>query len=258
MLLPTQARVQSRTVVHDLPAQHKLLTTLAFALVVVATPAGAWPTFALYGLLVLAALAVARISPATAARRGLVEVPFLVFAALMPFVTAGPTTTVAGLTLSVPGLVAGGTLACKATLGVFAAIVLSVTTTGPELVGALERLRLPGTLVAIIGFMIRYASVLIDDVSRMKAAREARGASGNGLAMLRAVAGGVGSLFVRTYERGERVARAMTARGYTGTMPQIGTPASATLRQAAVAAAWPGAALIICVATWAGLLGAGR
>lgn len=256
VVLPVHERRQHCTAVHRLPAALKLVTALAFVLVVVATPAGAWPAFGLYAILVLGTAVAARVPAASAARRSLVEVPFLVFAAVMPFVTAGPTATVAGLTLSIPGLIAGGTLAAKATLGVFAAIVLSTTTTGPELVAGLERLRLPTTLVAVIGFMIRYASVLVDDVTRMRAARQARGASGHGLAMLAAVAGGVGSLFVRTYERGERVARAMSARGYTGTMPQLGNPVSATPGQLLAAAAIPATALVICVSAWSGWLGA--
>jgi cobalt/nickel transport system permease protein len=36
----------------------------------------------------------------------------------------------------------------------------------------------------------------------------------------------LGALFIRSYERGERVHLAMLARGYDGTMPVLGRPAS--------------------------------
>ena len=40
----------------------------------------------------------------------------------------------------------------------------------------------------------------------------------------RAIARGVGSLFLRSYERGERVYLAMVSRGWTGRMPRLRTP----------------------------------
>jgi len=76
-------------------------------------------------------------------------------------------------------------------------------------------------LVAILSFMVRYASVVIGDLQRMRIARESRGYTGGGAGHLKAVAAGAGALFVRSYERGERVHLAMLARGYTGRMPVL-------------------------------------
>ena len=45
------------------------------------------------------------------------------------------------------------------------------------------------------------------------------------------LAGGVGALFVRSFERGERVHLAMRSRGYTGRMPLLST-------QGATSAQW--------------------
>jgi len=104
----------------------------------------------------------------------------------------------------------------KGTLGVVAAIVLSATTAPRDLLAGLERLRLPATLVAILSFMVRYLSVVSDDLQRMRIARESRGYSGSRVGQLTAVAGGVVALFVRSFERGERVHLAMRSRGYTG------------------------------------------
>jgi cobalt/nickel transport system permease protein len=78
-------------------------------------------------------------------------------------------------------------------------------------------------LVAILSFMVRYVSVVSGDLQRMRVARESRGYAGGRLGHLRAVAAGAGSLFVRSYERGERVHLAMLARGYDGRMPALST-----------------------------------
>jgi cobalt/nickel transport system permease protein len=69
--------------------------------------------------------------------------------------------------------------------------------------------------------MIRYLSVVSDDLHRMRIARESRGYTGGRAGHLKAVAGGVGALFVRSFERGERVHLAMRSRGYTGRMPLL-------------------------------------
>jgi cobalt/nickel transport system permease protein len=233
--------------VHRLPAHGKLLALLAFVLVVVATPSGAWPAYAAYAVLLAAVVALAGLPAILVARRMLVETPFVVFAFVLPFVATGARVEVAGVGLSRAGLVGGGTLLAKATLGVVAAIVLAATTGPRDLLAALERLRLPRVLVAILSFMIRYASVVSGDLQRMRVARESRGYTGGRAGHLAAVAAGAGSLFVRTYERGERVHLAMLARGYTGRMPALaGAPASAV--QLLCCAVLPLAAVAVQVA----------
>jgi cobalt/nickel transport system permease protein len=93
----------------------------------------------------------------------------------------------------------------------------------PDLMHALRHLRVPGVLVAVISFMYRYLFILADEVLRLTRAREARSAGpaqgrGCGSILWRAkVAGGkAGQLFLRSYERSERVYNAMLARGYQG------------------------------------------
>jgi cobalt/nickel transport system permease protein len=123
--------------------------------------------------------------------------------------------------LSESGVLGAWNVLAKGTLGVVAAILLSATTGPRDVLAGLERLRLPSTLVAILSFMVRYLSVVSDDLHRMRIARESRGYTGGRVGHLKAVAGGVGALFVRSFERGERVHLAMRSRGYTGRMPLL-------------------------------------
>lgn len=207
--------------VHRMPAQVKLVALFVFVLAVVSTPAAIFWAFGVYGGLLVGAVVAAKLPAAVVLRRLAVETPFLVFALLLPFVAAGPRIDVLGLHLSASGVLGAWNVLAKGTLGVVAAILLSATTAPRDLLAGLERLRLPATLVAILSFMVRYLSVVSDDLHRMRVARESRGYTGGRTGHLKAVAGGVGSLFVRSFERGERVHLAMRSRGYTGRMPLL-------------------------------------
>jgi len=235
--------------VHSLPAQCKVVALLVGVAGVVATPPRQWWAFVVYAVLVGAVVAVARVPVPTVVRRSVVEAPFVVFALLLPFIATGPRTEVLGLSLSESGLLGAWNLLAKATLGVVAAIVLAATTTPRDLLGGLDRLRMPRLLVAILGFMIRYAGVVAGDLQRMRVARESRAFRGGHLRHLRVEAAGVGSLFVRSYERGERVHQAMVARGFTGRMPALAT-AGASGRQWLVAGALPAVAVAVALSAW--------
>lgn len=197
----------------------KVLATLLFVVVVAVTPAREYWAFAAYAGIVVAVAVAVRVPPLPALRRFGVEVPFVAYAILMPLVGQGPRVDVGPLSLSEAGLLAAWSLLAKATIGVAAAIVLAATTPVPDLLSGLERLRVPRRLVAIAGFMVRYGDVLAAELHRMRVARLSRGDDPRWLWQARAVASSIGLLFVRSYERGERVALAMASRGYTGTMP---------------------------------------
>ena len=203
---------------HRLPAQCKIAAVVLFVLVVVSTPATTFWAFGAYALVLVALVLLARLPPLLVVRRMVVEVPFLLFALLVPFVAHGPRTEVLGVAVSEPGLTAAGALLVKATLGVAASLTLAATTEPHELLVGLERLRLPAQLVQIMGFMVRYLDVVTDEVRRMRFALSSRGFTARDPRHWPVVARSVGALFIRSYERGERVHLAMLSRGH-GTAP---------------------------------------
>jgi cobalt/nickel transport system permease protein len=209
--------------VHRLEPHVKVLGLLAFVLLVVATPADWYPAFAGYLLVVAGVVVLSRVPPGYLLKRLVVEVPFVVFACLMPFIATGPRTEVLGLTVSESGLVAAGALLIKGTLGVLASLTLAATTEPRDLLLGLERLRVPNLLVQIMGFMIRYLDVVTDEMRRMRVARESRGFSARNVRHWPVLARSAGALFIRSYERGERVHLAMLSRGYAGTLPRTRT-----------------------------------
>jgi cobalt/nickel transport system permease protein len=205
--------------VHRAPAHLKVVALLGFMLTVVATPREWFPVFGVYFAVVLGVIALSRVPLGYIGRRMVIELPFVVFALLMPFVATGPRVDVLGLSLSEAGLLAGWGLLAKGTLGVMTGLTLAATTEPRDLLVGLERLRMPQQLVQIIGFMIRYLDVVTDEMRRMRIARESRGFSGVGLRAWPVYARTAGALFIRSYERGERVHLAMLSRGYTGATP---------------------------------------
>lgn len=241
--------------VHRLPPQTKIAGLVLFVLTVVATPIQWWPVFLAYAAIVAAVLGLARIPVRRVLPRMVVELPFIAFALLLPVLGRPPEATVLGLTLSEPGLWAAANILAKATLGVLAAITLAATTRTADLVTGLRRLRVPAPLVEIASFLVRYIHVVSAQWHRMAQARAARGFTATGPRSWLTTSRSLGALFIRSYERGERVHLAMLSRGYTGEMPELGD-GSATRRQWTAALA-PALLALVALGAAAALRGSG-
>jgi cobalt/nickel transport system permease protein len=199
--------------VHRLPPQVKVSAAIAAVICVVATPRTEFWAFGAY-LAVLLAL-------------------------VMPLVGG------------VEGALAGWNILAKGTLGLLVSLTLAGTTAPGELIVGLQRLRAPAVLTTVATLMLRYLAVIAAEARRMRIARIARGHDPRFLWQVGATARGVGALFVRSYERGERVHLAMVSRGFTGTMPdsEAGPVPGGTWIRGLLPSAV--AASILAVALWA-------
>lgn len=226
--------------VHRLPARTKLVALVVFVVAVVAAPPGAWWVYGVAATALALAVILARLDVTTVVRGLAIEIPFVVFALALPFVATGPRVAVPGLpdvTVSTHGLSAAATFLARATLGTLAAVVLASTTSPAHLVGGLRLLRLPGALVDILSFMVRYLDVVTGQWRRMAVARAARGFDARDVRSWPVLATSAGGLFVRSYERGERVHLAMLSRGGGERLPA--DPDGATTRRWAAALTLP-------------------
>jgi cobalt/nickel transport system permease protein len=210
---------RSRNGVAQLPAHVKLVALLVFVFSVVGVAAGAWWVFASQSAIVLGVLAMGRVSPTLVLRRLTIAIPFVIFALVTPLFALGPRTELLGISVSAPGLESALGMTAKIILALLASIAFSATTGGQELLLAFERLRMPAAFTAIVSFMLRYAVSVIGDINRIRIARESRGSRDDAFSHIKAIGAGVGTLFIRSYERGERVHLAMMARGYNGVFP---------------------------------------
>ena len=208
---------------HLLPSHLKILAVLTFISVSVSTPITRWPAFIAFFLLLVATAYASKIPLLLLFKRALIEIPFIFFAILMPFFGTGEKFEIAGIELYREGLLAGISIVVKGTLGVLAAVILSTTTTAREILRGLERLKLPAVMVQIASFMLRYVNVISDEMERMKVARESRGFIATGIKHWKVIATSAAALFIRSYERGERVHLAMLSRGFDGNLPTLVT-----------------------------------
>ena len=233
--------------VHRLAPEVKIAAVLLFTVVVVVTPREELAAFAGYALLIALVAGLSRVPAGWLLKRATIELPFVLLAVVLPFAGHGERVDWLGMSLSVDGLYGAWNIIVKGTLGVLASLLLAATTTMRDLIIGLDRLRCPAVMTQIMTFMLRYVDVLIDDARRMRIARLSRAYDPRFLWQVKAFAAGVGSLFLRSYERGERVYLAMLARGYTGTMP-VTTGAPAAAREWAYSSALPVAAAGIALA----------
>ena len=195
------------------------MAVLSFIIVSAVTPITQWQAFIAYFAAIFIVSLVAKIPTPTLLKRSLIEIPFILFAILMPFFGTGERFEVGPLNLYRESLLAAAGIVAKGTLGVLSAVVLSSSTTARELLRGLEKLLLPKLMVQIAAFMLRYVNVISDEMERMKVARESRGFIATGLKDWKVIAIAASALFIRSYERGERVHLAMLSRGYTGVLP---------------------------------------
>ncbi|MEH0927668.1 cobalt ECF transporter T component CbiQ [Micromonospora sp. CPCC 205558] len=212
---------ESDSPVHRLPPEVKIVAMVVFTIAVVATPREAFWAFGAYAVLVAGVAALARVGPRWLLSRALIELPFVLFAVALPFLGSGDRVEVLGLRLSEDGLHGAWNILAKGTLGVLASLLLAATTTTRDLIVGLDRLHCPQVLTQIATFMLRYLDVLVGEARRMRVARISRGDDPRFLWQLRGFAAGIGALFLRAFERGERVYLAMLSRGYTGRMPAV-------------------------------------
>lgn len=237
---------------HRAPAEVKIVCLVLFVLAVVATPRELFWPFALYLVIILVVWQIARIPLRWILPRMLIEAPFLILAVLLPFSEGGERIDVMGMHLSVAGLYAAWGIVIKGALGVAASLTVAATTSARELPLALSRLGVPAMVTSMLVLMIRYIDVLTAEARRMRIARVSRGDSPRALHQIGAVAKGVGALFLRSYERGERVYVAMLSRGFDGRVPEfaMGADSRAGVRQWSLAMLPAAAAMTVAASAW--------
>jgi len=212
--------------IHHLDARAKIIVFLTFILIGVSSPPNSFLIFGiLAGALIVISL-LARLPLGHLVKKVLVILPFLFVVAIsIPFmkkdgVGGGYNLGLGGLSISKGGLWILWNVIIKSSLGVFSIILLSSTTTFPQLIKGMERLGSPKIFTVLTSFMYRYSFILIDEMHRMKRARDSRCFGGRWFWQSKVIGHMVGMLFLRSFHRGERVYLAMLSRGYDGTIPE--------------------------------------
>jgi cobalt/nickel transport system permease protein len=173
-------------------------------------------------------------------KRSLLALPFVL--AALPVIFTLPGQALVGFSIgswqfqvSLPGVERFISILIKSWVSVQMAVVLTTTTPFPDLLMAMRALRLPRLLVGVIGLMWRYMFVLVDEAMRLNRARASRSGeagnasvkSGGNFAWRARVTGGmVGNLFMRSFDRSDRIYVSMLSRGYDGEVRNLPQPAA--------------------------------
>jgi cobalt/nickel transport system permease protein len=224
---------ESESFLHRLDPRVKVVATVAFILSNALLPDGAWIAFGVSWFFLLFANWLSNLGIGFTFKRSLVALPFALIAITVLFSIPGkPLLTfhflLWDLIITDAGLLRFVSILIRSWLSVQMAILLVAVARFPDLIHAFEHLRVPMILTTIIAFLYRYLFVLGDEIFRLMRARESRSAavpgqsSGGSVAWRAQVAGHMaGQLFLRSYERSDRVYNAMLARGFTGHMQTI-------------------------------------
>jgi cobalt/nickel transport system permease protein len=184
----------------------RVLCALMMVLAIGITPNGHWVTGLIYGIGIALVLFSSPVNLAKLCQRLAVESVF-VSAAVMGLLFRdgeGLLWQWGGLKITMTGLV------------ILGMNLLTMTMPIPVLLESLSILKVPPLLIAILASMHRYLDLLIDEFMTMRRAAIARNLMA-GKRWQRLVIGNmIGSLFIRTYDRGDRIHQAMLSRGYQG------------------------------------------
>ncbi|MFH2037071.1 MAG: cobalt ECF transporter T component CbiQ [Candidatus Zixiibacteriota bacterium] len=212
--------------IHRLDPRIKFVCMLFFAVSVVTTPPDIFYVYGAYAALVLLLIIVSKVPMTYILGRACLILPFVLMTALfLPFWKTSPDSSssliIMGLRLENHRLMLVGSVIIKAFLAALAMILLSSSTPFNSLLKGLQSLKFPRILLMIISFMYRYIFVVTDQAMRMNRARESRACGHNKIGQLRVLTNMIGLLFIRAYERAERVYQSMVSRGFNGEIRSI-------------------------------------
>ena len=223
------------SLIHLFDARVKLILTLVFILTTALIPAGSWPVYIFLLALIVSLEVLSELGVVFIFKRSVIALPFILAAFPLLFTIQGTVLFTVGvggweISASQAGLERFLSIAFKSWLSTQAAILLATSTAFPDLLMAMRSIHTPKILVGIFGLMWRYMFVLADEALRLIRARTSRSSdpgvpgqkAGRNLAWRGRIAGGMaGNLFIRAFERSDRIYMAMLSRGYDGEVRHI-------------------------------------
>lgn len=201
---------------------NSVINILSFTLLAISSataPRGAYMTLVVIVAFVLFVTSARGISITAVLKKSLVVIPFILMAfALAPFMNDphGRYYAIGPARVSIDGVAFLLNASARSWTAALCLVSLTESTPFDKLLEGLGRLRLPSSFVATTAFAHRYTLTLADDVKRMKTAMESRMYGERWLWRAGAIGGVIGTLFLRSLERAERVQQAAVSRGFDG------------------------------------------
>ncbi|WP_342678174.1 cobalt ECF transporter T component CbiQ [Methanofollis sp. UBA420] len=220
---------QGTSPVHRCDARVKILIVFAFIIATVAFPytTGVYLPCAVFLAFFAGLWALSRISPKEYLKRLLLILPFGFFLIVFQIFFTNPhyaefhplVTLPLGIAIYAESVEFASILAAKFLVCISFIILLSSTTTMQGMLEGAGRLGLPSEFTLILGMMIRYLFLFGRMYVRVNAALQTRCFDALDRSLphryrLKMLAYEVGTIFIRSFEQGERTYTSMLCRGY--------------------------------------------
>jgi len=212
---------------HQLHPGAKLVMVLVFIVSVVTIGPGREEAFIPYAFLLLAGLISTGVPLRHTLCKGLKVVPFLLIIILfIPFFKPGESLwhgTIGFLPVRITreGWQLFLNILIKGSIAIYSMVFLNLTTPFHRLLKGLQSFGAPRIITDTLAVAYRYLFVITDEKERMLLARRSRLIAPSLPLQWKSLSQLVGVLFLRSYERGERMYQAMCARGFHGTIMDL-------------------------------------
>jgi cobalt/nickel transport system permease protein len=208
------------TLVHRLDARVKVIATMLFLFTVISFPKYEVVALVPFFLFPVLLATVGEIPVRFILKKVLLVSPFAILIGVFnPLLDSATIAVISGITISA-GVISFLSILLKFALTVSAALLLIATTSFPGVCHALRRLGLPSLFVSQLLFLYRYLFVLMEEAMRITRARDMRSVGSRG-AGIKVFVRLIGTLFIRTVDRAERIYSAMLSRGFQGDIPTL-------------------------------------
>lgn len=193
------------TPVHRLSPDIKIIFVISLIIILTVLP-GEYISYSALPLLVILVvlLILSKVPVANVIKRTLVILPLVI-----PVILLNSIFMESGLRHSL-------ILSVRSFLSIFSLVLLVSVTRFTDMMKTLSRWHFPRIVIMILSFMYRYFFLLTGEMEKMIRAVKLRSGGTGGAGMFRIYSQILAILFIKSYERAERVYHAMLMRGYDG------------------------------------------
>uniref|UniRef100_A0A7C4UCH4 Cobalt ECF transporter T component CbiQ n=1 Tax=candidate division WOR-3 bacterium TaxID=2052148 RepID=A0A7C4UCH4_UNCW3 len=193
-----------KSFIHSLDPRTKLICFIFFIVVVITTPSNSFLNFAIYFSLVFLLILISKVPLSYVFGRGTILISFLLIILLT------------NIFLGKKGLILLTNIFIKSFISILLLVEISSTTNFTILLKGLQKMKTPDIFIQILSFMYRYLFVIIDEMERLRLGWDTRYFGKRFFLQIKTFANIIGILFIRSYERGERIYTSMLSRGFDG------------------------------------------
>lgn len=239
--------------IHKLDPRVKIICAFLTLFAIVITPNGRFLDHLLFLPLLFLLYYFSNLPLLSLIKRILVILPFtIIIAASLPFISPGePLITFhfyKPITITDTGVANFTSVVIKSLSAIIIMTLLTATTRFRDLIAAMQKLRFPIIFTSILGFIYRYIFLFIDEIEHLNIGRRSRSFGRRPKIEMKGFGWMISSLFIRSFERAERIYHTMCARGFNGTFKTM-TEMKITVRDITVAI------ISLCIVTTIKLMG---